>query len=242
MTDHGAHHPPHHHTPTSPTEVVVFAANFDFANGEPADQADADAMLARGMTALLACELYSTGHHMTRLADLLPDGWHVHQGESGGKAMTGIAVAPGTPTGAARFALAMPHLRGVKLGMRYIAWQDVMVDGSWVRLLAWHFPPPRYAAVWWVYARVALRVIRRSPHPVVCGGDVNTPVDGRRLRRFARKAGLEIHGDGIDAILQSKVLTGRQLRPVRNARTRSDHPFVGLVVAWATGRRGVRRG
>ena len=212
-------------------QLTVFSANFDWANAPSADVRDATSLLAHHADAVLGVELTSAGRPITRLSKLFP-GWHAHQGKSGGKAMAGVAVSPEYRTGSSGFALGIGHRPGVKLGVRWITWQDVYLAGRRVRLIAVHLPPQRFHFLWPVYAANIAAVVRSSPFPVIMGGDYNSTLSGPEVAQLARLCGLKRYGVGIDGILYSPQLAARPAPTVTNAATRSDHPFPGLTFTW----------
>ena len=215
-----------------PTSLTVYAANFDWANRVKADATDARQIVAHGASVILGVELASAGHPTTHLAELLPHGWHVHQGK-GAAAKTAVAVAPGHRLGAAGSHLGIGHVPGVKLGVRDIEWQDVFLDGRRVRTIAVHEPPHRFHSLWPIYTANLVAVVRTSPFPVIVGGDWNAKLSGVDVHKLARVLGLKVYGDGIDGILYSKSLVATPAPTVTNAATRSDHPFPGATFTWA---------
>lgn len=110
-----------------------------------------------------------------------------------------------------------PHGRAML--NRWINWEDVVIDGTKVRMVSVHRPPARFKALWPLFDRNLARFVRHSRVPMVIGMDANQ-VNPHAL---AKGTGLRWHAPAgsIDGFLVSPGIKVEDLR--RLPRATSDH-------------------
>ena len=120
-----------------------------------------------------------------------------------------------------------PH--GKDILTRWINWVDVkLVNGTVVRLASLHMPPARYPGLQDNMVRNTVDFIKKSPHPVLVGGDWNFKVNNDP-KNITGKTGLKARGKGIDGFYFA-AKTVKFVNIKRLAKGNSDHHPVRMVV------------
>lgn len=120
--------------------------------------------------------------------------------------------------------------RGAKMHDRYIAWVDAeLVNGRILRLLSAHMPPARFGHLQPPMAENLVEFVRKSPHPVVAGGDWNFRVE-KDPHGIGERSGLVPRGAGIDGFFRSAgVVRCLALDELKGLKVSSDHDPVRMV-------------
>lgn len=216
----------------SPKTLRVMTANLAWQLGHRQDAHDLDELAAAGDVLLLQ-EL-----NETRLSDFLDgDDWRIRQAAEGnGREMASVASRTTLRGLGHGLELGWKHRPGVKMNTRWIAWQDLGLDGRRARFASVHFPPPRFRGQWAVYAANVVGLVNRNPTvPTVIGGDFNARAGDLRMRALAAATGSRIvdtTGHGIDLFLVPRQLRVVGRSHVSDRATESDHPFGGVELGW----------
>lgn len=128
----------------------------------------------------------------------------------------------------------LPHGRGMLT--RWIAFVDITYKDETneritFRLASVHLPPKRFWSIYPLMLRNIRRFLKKSPHPVIMGGDWNKLVKrAPELQRLARDTNMKFVGHGIDGFLVSNKFKIEQnwLGP----KTHSDHRPVGIKISY----------
>lgn len=128
--------------------------------------------------------------------------------------------------------LASLSRHGYRIRLRRFAWADVDLRGlPMIRVVSVHMPPRRMPLLVPIYARRLRRLIRRTPHPVLAGGDWNRLLRNDPAGLVATFGG-RWHGEGIDGwwVPPELVLDVSRVRCVDQRHRNDGHPFVYLTL------------
>ena len=207
-----------------PPTLRFITQNLDFALSADKWNADIDALTDHAEVVFLQ------EAKDANVQQLIDQGWSVHQDTSSqdraGSAVTWRLDRATAADGGLTLGV-KPD--GQKMLTRWIAWNDLLIDGQRkIRVVSVHLPPERYRSLYPEYARHLAEFAGQSPYPLVIGGDWNwqTANDPGGL---AEKTGMRFVGYGIDGFLVDRRLTiGRTWQ---EPKRHSDHHGVGMAIA-----------